>query len=161
MSFGNKSFTGSLVKPLVSSGGSSLTGTGPVTVVAGGESFYMDVKDSQDCSVQVVVGAIGTAANTLTVTQGTGVNTTSGLLTLATGTGWTGNLVQATSSGSLPTGISGSTNYYVYIVTGSGIQLFSSLANALLAQALYNNQCMQNLGIRVKANHKCSVLNHN
>ena len=59
MSFGNKSFTGSLVKPLVSSGGSSLTGTGPVTVVAGGESFYMDVKDSQDCSVQVVVGAFG------------------------------------------------------------------------------------------------------
>ena len=139
MSFGNRSFTGSLVKPLVNPSGASLPGSGPTTVLAGGESFYMDVKDAQDISIQVNVGSIGTVGSTLTVTCPGGVNTTSGLLTLATGTGWTGNLIQLTTSGSLPTGTALATNYYIYIVTGLGIQLFSSLANCLLAQALYNN----------------------
>ena len=137
--YGNRQFTGSLV-PRIAGGVYSVSQPivpGPNTTVGGTESFIMDVGSCQAGSFQVNVLNIGVAASTLTVTQSSGVNTTSGLLTLATGTGFVGNLVRATSSGTLPTGIAGATNYYVYIVTGLGIQLFSSLANVLLAQASY------------------------
>lgn len=63
MSYGNKSFTGSLVKPLVNPAGSSSL-IPPTTVVSGTETFSMDTKDAQDCSIQVIVGNISTAANT-------------------------------------------------------------------------------------------------
>jgi len=140
MTFGNKSFTGSLVKPLVNPQGAPPIAR-PITVVSGGESFVMDVQDSSDNSIQVIVGRISTAANTSTVTQASGISIVTGNLVMATGGAnmWTGVLVRATSSTTLPTGIAGATNYFVYVIDATNIVLFSSLATCLQAKAIYNN----------------------
>lgn len=58
------SLTTSLVKPLVASSGSHNSIPYPYTVVGGAEAFVMDAKEVQDGSIQVVVGAISTAATT-------------------------------------------------------------------------------------------------
>lgn len=75
--------------------------------------------------------AVSTVANSTarTFTDGT-TNVGTNVITLDTTHGWvTGRKVDATSSGTLPAGLS-ATSYYVIVVSSTTIKLASSLANA-------------------------------
>lgn len=78
------------------------------------------------------IQAVNTVANSTARTfVDAGVNTTTDVITLDAAHGWvTGRKVGATTSGSLPGGLS-ATDYYVIVVSSTTIKLASSLANAL------------------------------
>jgi hypothetical protein len=76
---------------------------------------------------QVVVDVAATAK----VFPSSGVDTSADTLTLANHGLWTGVKGQFTTSGSLPTGISAVTDYWIVKVDSSTVKIATSLANAL------------------------------
>ena len=60
---------------------------------------------------------------------------TSDIITITSHGFTTGLVGQVTTSGVLPTGISGATNYFVYVITANTFYLYDTLANALVGGA--------------------------
>jgi len=77
--------------------------------------------------------AIGAGANTWSFNfASTDVNTTTDQITVTANPELiTGRKVQLTTTGTLPTGLSAATDYYIIVIDSTHIQLASSLANAI------------------------------
>lgn len=99
-------------------------------IVTTSTSSPIDVSRAKIISLQSVVDVNTPSAATFV---DAGVNTTTDIITTQAAHGFntTGLKVAATTSGSLPGGLS-ATDYYVIIVSTTEIKLASSLANALL-----------------------------
>lgn len=83
-------------------------------------------------------GVIGVGANRWTFTfASTDVNTGNEQITVTASPEFiTGRKVQLTTTGTLPTGLSLATDYYIIVVDSTHIQLASSLANAIAGTAI-------------------------
>lgn len=100
-----------------------------------GDLLYVSIAESS------IITSVNVGANTVTVTDfvtwnlpgsftSSGVNTSTGAITVTAHGYAVGQLVTLTTTGTLPTGLAVSTSYYVIVVDTNTIKLATSLANA-------------------------------
>lgn len=96
---------------------------GRIFVVSGNELFKIDK------STRWRIGPVSYQATN--IDQSTGINTTTNVLTATSHGFYTGLKVQVESDNALPTGLSGTTDYWVIVDSDSTFRLAGSLSNAL------------------------------
>ena len=101
------------------------------TVIEAATSYVMDISRADShASIQVNATVNSTAKTFNGATQ---VSTTTGVITSTAHGFFTGLKVQLTTAGTLPTGFSLATNYYIVVDTVDTFQLFDTLTHALAA----------------------------
>jgi hypothetical protein len=102
------------------------------TLVVSGDELYR-VSRKEEWTLDIWSPFYDGQETSYTVAQGTDVNTSNDQITLlGTGSTYTGMAVWVSSTGTLPTGLSAETLYFVIVVDGTKIRLATSLANAFL-----------------------------
>ena len=90
--------------------------------------------DANDASSLVISSTIAVATPSAGTSAAANWNT-SDIITITAHNFVTGVVGQVTTSGVLPTGISGATNYFVYVISANTFYLYDTLANALVGGA--------------------------
>lgn len=100
-------------------------------ILAGLTNYLLDLSAIDRLALQAVYSNATTAAKTFTV-----VNTTTDTATITAHGQSTGSLGQLTSSGTLPTGLSLATNYFIIVVDANTVKFATSLVNAQAGTAV-------------------------
>lgn len=125
---------GNAISVQIQSGVSTITQVRTAVNASGAAAALVTATGTSATTVTTVTATAISAMTTPTTGVDSKFNIVNNTITISSHGLYTGSVIQATKSGAaFPTGISGSTDYFVFVIDANTIALFDTLAHALAA----------------------------